>query len=211
MKQKEYWNKVAYNKNFTTPLFINEFSKYISKNDYILDYGCGYGRTLNELHKNAYENLFGIDFSFKMIERGKKLYPYLNLECCNGITIPYIANSFDAVLLFAVLTCIVNNNSQIALIKEIKRVLKPDGIISVNDFLLNFDNRNCNRYNTYEKEFNIFGVFKTEDGAVVRHHRENWIKYIFSDFNEIQFSRKKYKTMNGNFSNAFFYLGRINK
>ncbi len=29
----------------------------------ILDVGCGYGRTLHELHENNYENLTGVDFS----------------------------------------------------------------------------------------------------------------------------------------------------
>jgi len=77
--QKEYWNSVADEKKFTTPFHIDVFSKYVSKSSKILDVGCGYGRVLNELYNNSYNNLYGIDFSEKMIERGKVLFPYLNL------------------------------------------------------------------------------------------------------------------------------------
>lgn len=38
------------------------------------------------------------------------------------------------IILFAVLTCITEDEKQNALINEIKRVLKPGGIIYINDF-----------------------------------------------------------------------------
>lgn len=57
MEQKEYWNKVSETKQFSTPFQIEEFSKYVEKSDIILDVGCGYGRTLNELYTNGYKNL----------------------------------------------------------------------------------------------------------------------------------------------------------
>ena len=72
MEQKEYWNKVSETKQFSTPFQIDEFSKYVKKDDVVLDVGCGYGRTLNELYTKGYKNLIGIDFSKGMIERAKK-------------------------------------------------------------------------------------------------------------------------------------------
>jgi len=78
--QKEYWNKAAANKEFTTPFQIKSFSQFVKKEDKILDVGCGYGRTLNELYSKGYKNLCGIDFSNKMIERGKEQFPWLNLK-----------------------------------------------------------------------------------------------------------------------------------
>lgn len=42
--------------------------------------GCGYGRTLDELYRNDYKNLTGIDFSEKLIGRGKNLYSNLTLS-----------------------------------------------------------------------------------------------------------------------------------
>ncbi|MGG5741778.1 MULTISPECIES: hypothetical protein [Bacillus cereus group] len=43
-KQKEYWNGVANEKEFTTPFQLDLFSKYVNKDAILLDYGCGYGR-----------------------------------------------------------------------------------------------------------------------------------------------------------------------
>ena len=80
MEQKKYWNSVAEKKEFSTPFNFEDFSKYVSKEDIILDVGCGYGRTLNQLYEEGYNNLIGIDFSENMIERGKKQYPYLDLR-----------------------------------------------------------------------------------------------------------------------------------
>ncbi len=76
MKQEEYWNSVSEKKEFT-PLQAEEFSKYVKTDSRILDVGCGYGRTLDELYRKGYHNLIGIDFSRGMIERGKQQFPYL--------------------------------------------------------------------------------------------------------------------------------------
>lgn len=80
MKQQEYWNSVSEKKEFTTPFQAEEFSKYVNKESRILDVGCGYGRTLDELYRKGFRNLIGIDFSRGMIERGRKQFPYLDLR-----------------------------------------------------------------------------------------------------------------------------------
>lgn len=205
--QKEYWNKVAEDKKFTTPFQIDLFSEFVNKEDKILDVGCGYGRTLNELYSKGFKNLFGIDFSDKMILRGKRLFPWLNLNVKHDKKIPYEDNSLDAVILFAVLTCIVNDEEQIFLMNEIKRVLKPNGVLYINDFLLNTDERNIKRYRLYENKYNKYGVFELPEGAILRHHDLSWIKSITADFHNIKLDTVTYTTMNGNKSNGFFYLG----
>lgn len=206
--QKEYWNKVADDKQFTTPFQIELFTKFVDREDRILDVGCGYGRTLNELYSKGFKNLFGIDFSHKMIARSKEQFPWLNLNIQEDKMIPYEENSFDSVILFAVLTCIVEDEKQVFLMDEIKRVLKPNGIIYINDFLLNADERNLKRYKTYEDKYNKYGIFELPEGAVLRHHDLGWIESITSDFADIKLETVTYTTMNGNKSNGFFYLGR---
>ncbi|MDE6318747.1 MAG: class I SAM-dependent methyltransferase, partial [Lachnospiraceae bacterium] len=141
MKQNEYWNSVSEKKEFTTPFQVEAFSKYVSKDSCILDVGCGYGRTLDELYHYGYHNLIGIDFSSGMIERGKQQFPYLDLRVKEDAKIALPDASVDAVILFAVLTCIRTNEEQEQLLSEIRRVLKPHGILYVNDFLLNTDER----------------------------------------------------------------------
>lgn len=41
------------------------------------------------------------------------------------------------------------------LLAEIKRILKPQGILHVNDFLLNTDERNLLRYDNYKDTVNV--------------------------------------------------------
>ncbi len=71
---------------------------------------------------------------------------------------------------------IVNDKEQIALLKEIKRVLKPNGILYINDFLLNTDERNIERYKLFQDKYQKYGVFELPEGAAVRHHDIKWVE-----------------------------------
>lgn len=208
MQQKTYWNRVSNTKNFTTPFQPDTFSQLIPKTGAILDVGCGYGRTLDELYHQGYTNLTGIDFSQGMIDRGHSLYPYLDLRVKEADTIDFENNSFDAVILFAVLTCIISNDEQSQLIQEIFRVLKPGGILYVNDFLLNTDERNTARYRQYYKKYGTYGIFELPEGAVLRHHTKEWIHDLLSSFETEKYSDLTFTTMNGHTSNGFYYFGR---
>ena len=211
MEQKDYWNKVSNTKEFSTPFQIEEFSKYVRKNETILDVGCGYGRTLNELYSNGYKNLIGLDFSRGMIERAGKINSNIDYRVMNNSKIDLPDNSVDNVILLAVLTCIADDKNQENLISEIHRVLKKDGIIYINDFLLNNDERNLKRYNEYKDKYNKYGVFELPEGAICRHHDKQWIKKLLNDFDEIIFKDIEYTTMNGNKSNGFYYIGKNTK
>ncbi len=207
MKQEEYWSSVSEKKEFTTPFQAEEFSKYVKKDSCILDVGCGYGRTLDELYQNGYRNLIGIDFSSGMIERGKKQFPHLDLRVKEDAKIALPDASVDAVILFAVLTCIRTDQEQEQLVSEIKRVLKPQGILYVNDFLLNTDERNLSRYEKFKESYGIYGVFELPEGAVLRHHDEIWIKQLLKDFSEREYEHLLFTTMNGHKSNGFYFIG----
>ena len=204
---KDYWDSVSETKQFTTPFQADAFAQYVNPDARILDVGCGYGRTLNELYHMGYQNLTGIDFSMGMIERGKRQFPYLNLAVKENESIDFPDNQFDAVILFAVLTCIPSDKEQKKLISEIRRVLKPGGILYINDFLLNTDERNISRYEKYAKEYGIYGVFELGEGAVLRHHEEAYIHELTASFEEKRFEQLTFITMNGHRSNGFFYIG----
>ncbi|MDO4321851.1 MAG: class I SAM-dependent methyltransferase [Lachnospiraceae bacterium] len=208
MEQKQYWNSVSENKQFTTPFQAEEFSKYIDPSSSILDVGCGYGRTLRELYEMGYRNLIGIDFSEGMIARGKSLYPELDLRVKADDTIALQDHSVDAVILFAVLTCICENEKQKELIQEIRRVLKPGGILYVNDFLLNNDERNLSRYQKFQDKYGVYGAFELPEGAVCRHHSEDWIFELLRDFETLRYEPLTFTTMNGHTSNGFYFIGK---
>ncbi|WFR56579.1 class I SAM-dependent methyltransferase [Anaerocolumna sp. AGMB13025] len=207
MSHKEYWNSVAEKKEFTTPFNLDEFVQYVSEDAAILDLGCGYGRTLNDIYQHGFRNLVGIDFSEGMINRGKKQFPFLDLRVKCNKDIDFDDNSFDAVILFAVLTCISSDLEQLDLVKEIKRVLKPGGYLFINDFLLNNDERNLMRYAAYEKKYG-YGTFELTEGAVLRHHHIDYIESLLISFTKCKMEEVTFKTMNGNQSNGFFYIGR---
>lgn len=210
MKQQDYWNNVSKKKEFTVPLQTEAFLKYVKQDGCVLDVGCGYGRTLDELYQNGYRNLIGIDFSNGMIERGKEQFPYLDLRVkkeADKIDLPDA--SVDAVILFAVLTCIRTNEEQEQFLSEIKRVLKPNGILYVNDFLLNTDERNLSRYENFKEIYGVYGVFELPEGAICRHHDETWIKQLLNDFSELEYDRLTFTTMNGHKSNGFYFIGEL--
>lgn len=209
MEQRQYWNDAADDKNFTTPFQSKEFAKYVDKDKRILDVGCGYGRTLNQLYQQGYHNLLGIDFAQKMIARGQQEFPNLDLRVKKDKSIDLPDNSVDAVILFAVLTCIHTNAEQQALIEDIKRVLKPNGVLYVNDFLLNTDARNVARYRKFQSKYGIYGVFELPEGAVCRHHDEKWIKQLLHDFSTLEYEHLIFTTMNGHKSNGFYFIGSL--
>ncbi len=207
MNQKEYWDSVCEDKEFTTPFHPKEFAKYVKKDDFIVDIGCGYGRTLRELKDLGYTNLRGYDFSENMIKRGKRENPDLDLRIKEKETIDLPDDSVNVIILFAVLTSIITDEEQKELISEIYRVLKPNGIFYLTDFLLNDDDRNLKRYEKYQDELGIYGCFKLSEGATLRHHSEEHIFELLDSFERKKYQSEVYDTMNGHTSNGFYYIG----
>jgi len=206
--QQAYWDKVSEKKEFTTLLDLDLVKPFINLDSFIVDYGCGYGRTLNQLWQKGYKNTLGFDFSPEMINRGRKEFPFLTLKISENNSIDHANSSVDMVILFAVLTCIIKDEDQVNLMQEITRVLKPGGIIFINDFLVNTDDRNGKRYAAFLNKYQKYGVFELPEGAVLRHHETGWIDTLTKNFNKEVMNKITFKTMNGNFSNGFVFLGR---
>ncbi len=196
--QKEYWNRVAGTKTFSHPLHLERFAPKLSRNATILDYGCGYGRTCEELLKRGYENVLGVDVAEGMIRRGKEGNPRLRLQTLRGKDLPFEEGSFDLCLLFALLTCVPTGEGQKHIVQELRRVLKEGGILYLSDYPLQEDERNRKRYEAHAEEFGIYGVFRLPDGGVMRHHHLSWFEELLEDFVPIHREILDVKTMNGN-------------
>ncbi len=207
--QTDYWDRVAAEKQFSHPLRTEWLAQRMDSQARILDHGCGYGRLLEQLSAAGYENAVGVDFSEKMLVQCRSRSPQLTLVRNDGQTLPFRDRAFDAVLLFTVLTCIPGDDDQKRLLEEVRRVLRPGGIVYISDLLINSDVRNLERYEHHAHEFGVYGVFELPERVVVRHHREEWIEQLTGAFARLAFERFTATTMNGNASAAFQYLGRV--
>ena len=205
--QIRYWDRVATEKRFSHPLRLDWLTRRLHTEARILDCGCGYGRTLAELHAAGYHNLTGLDFSEGMLRRCRSEVPDAAVVRNDGHSLPLRTHSVDAVLLFAVLTCIPADDEQRALLSEVERVLLPNGLLYISDLLVNDDERNRERYEKYASQ-GTYGVFELPEGVVVRHHTLDWISEITRTFERLDYEPFTVTTMNGNASSAFQYLGR---
>ena len=127
--QNEYWDSVACQKRFGHPLIMGEMEKHVDRRGRILDYGCGYGRSIRELNERGFINLFGVDYSSGMIGRARKENPFARYVRNSGSEIPFSGGSFDAVILLAVLTCMPDSGEQARLFSELRRVRREGGIL----------------------------------------------------------------------------------
>lgn len=201
--QSEFWNQSAGKKVFSHPLDHERFAQAVAHDAAILDYGCGYGRLCGELSGRGFTQLTGADFSTEMIATARRDHPSVSFTHVDGATLPFGDASFDAVLLFAVLTCIPPSTAQRALVAELRRVLKCGGLLLVSDYPLQADERNLTRYDAFARETHgtnawDYGTFRLPDGGTVRHHAMPWFDELFSRFtveDRVEFTAK---TMNGN-------------
>ncbi len=121
-EKDHWWFKV---RRELVHFLINKYSALdvVNSNLEILDVGCGTGVLTGELER--YGRASGIDFSYKAVEyckeRGLK-----NVVQGVGEKLPYNDNQFDVVLVLDVLEHIEDDKKAI---KELHRVLKPDGIL----------------------------------------------------------------------------------
>ena len=205
----KYWDRVAPEKRFSHPLRLDWLADHLGARSRILDYGCGYGRMLTELSEAGFSNLVGADFSEAMLRRAQEETTAPALIRNDGHALPFRNDSFDAVLLFAVLTCIPDSDEQQRLICESKRVLRADGVLYISDLLVNTDERNRERYERDAEKFGCYGVFELPEGVVVRHHEREWVDELTKDFERLEFKPFTVTTMNGNASSAFQYLGKV--
>jgi ubiquinone/menaquinone biosynthesis C-methylase UbiE len=90
----------------------------------LLEVGCGEGRGVTWLMPHV-EKFSAIDKITEVVEGLKKKFPQGNFISGNIPPLPYDDNTFDCVVSFQVIEHIANDNLYL---KEISRVLKPDGI-----------------------------------------------------------------------------------
>ena len=205
--QFDYWNTEGPQKPFAHPLNLHRLAQWLSAESRILDFGCGYGRSLGELFNAGYRNLIGVDFSPAMIAAARARFPEITFAEVQSSTIPLPDASVDAALLFSVLTCVPTNDGQQSLVAELRCVLRPGGLLYISDLWLQPDERNLTRYARDEAKYGTYGVFDLPEGVTVRHHDREWIETLTADFDRVALDDIEVVTMNGNPAKAFQWCG----
>jgi len=150
-------------------MYLKRFAK---QGDKILDLGCGFGR-LNDVLKNLDIKYIGTDISFKQIALAKKSYPNKKFKKCDLLIQSFHNNSFDKIFCLSVIHHIPSTKYRIKILKEIKRVLKPQGKLILTAWFA-WDNpkikKVINKFNSSKSEFDrndIIFPFKNNQGKVV--------------------------------------------
>ncbi len=160
----------------------------------VIDIGCGDGTNVKFL-KDKGINIIGVDFSDKLIKRGKERYSELKdlLYQGDALNLNFSDNTFDIAVMIGVLHHIHSRNEQVAAIQEAFRVVKDDGVVVI---------RECNLINPVFRVF--WNYIFPLTAKIDRFGGENWISAkklseIFSGTVE----KKDYFTFIPNFSPHF--------
>jgi len=108
----------------------------------VLDVGCGYGHFLGLARELGAKpgNLYGIDLMEERVGYARAANPGVDFRVGNAEALPFDDASFDVVLLFSVLTSILDAQVRSRVAREVARVLRRDGVIVWYDF--RFDHSN---------------------------------------------------------------------
>lgn len=161
---------------------INHLHRYaiasnLIKGRIVLDIasGEGYGSNLMSTEANL---VYGVDIDAEAIKNAKLKYNKNNLQFLEGSTsqIPLQDNSVDVVISFETLE---HHDAHEEMMEEVKRVLKPQGVllISTPDKHFYTDVRN------YNNEFHVKELYKDEFVSLVSKFFENYKLYSQSYIN----------------------------
>ena len=132
MKTKQYYDTIAkgynelYGKEQLNKWNIAKKLIKFSKNDKVLDIGCGTGILTKKIAKMV-KNVIGLDISEKMIKYAEKV-PNIEYIVEDARTLSFDNDSFDKVVSFTVIQDLRNWDK---VLKEMKRVAKKDILLTV--------------------------------------------------------------------------------
>jgi SAM-dependent methyltransferase len=106
------------------------FDAYLGPGMAILDLGVGGGRTTPYLSSIA-SRYVGVDYASEMITSCRRKFPRLEFEVGNAADLSeFTSSSFDAVVMaFNGMDYVIPDESRFRALREIGRVLKPEGIL----------------------------------------------------------------------------------
>jgi ubiquinone/menaquinone biosynthesis C-methylase UbiE len=139
------------------------------KNKTVLDIACGDGYGSNLMASLA-EKVFGVDISEEAVKHAQQKYKASNIEFKQGSAskIPLLDNSVDVAVSFET---IEHHELHKEMLEELKRVLKPDGILLISCP----DKLNYSDIPKYNNPFHVKELYKTEFNELI----SSYFKYNF--------------------------------
>lgn len=109
----------------------------------VLDIGCGDGNVLRDLERYGAtpSSLAGVDLLPGRLESAVARSPAMSFALASGTALPFADDSFDVVLLFTVLSSVLDEGARSTIAREALRVARPDGAVVIYDFVWNPLNR----------------------------------------------------------------------
>ncbi len=174
---------------------------------YILDAGCGIGDDSFYLKQKGFD-VTGLDISSILIEKAKRDYEDIEFIVGDIEHMPFLSNSFDAVLCQCVLTVLSDLNLGM---REINRILKPGGLLLFSDICLINEDDVKGIYTLKDLEETFMNhSFIIEESHFVHKEWKNFIsKLIWNSKNLCEL--KDCLNGNANFKNITYCWGIIKK
>lgn len=113
-------------KSYPNEIF-NLLETRISKDASILELGCGTGLATKQLYDKGFSNILATDIDPLMIETARSHCPQVSFRIVDAHALPFPDQHFESILAFGCFHWFCNPQA----LKEIKRVLKPGGILFV--------------------------------------------------------------------------------
>lgn len=156
-----------YNENTSEHLHRYALAAELCFGKTVLDIACGDGYGSNLIANKALA-VTGVDIDAATVENARKKYqkPNLRFKTGNAAAIPCDDNQFEAVVSFETLE---HHDQHDEMMKEIKRVMQPDGfcIISTPDKLIYTDKKN------YRNPYHVKELYKEEFTRLLKKYFSN--------------------------------------
>jgi ubiquinone/menaquinone biosynthesis C-methylase UbiE len=111
------------------------FERHIGSGSIVLDAGCGWGRFILRLRKQCSKSfeMVGVDVDDLSLKYGKKISKNFNVIRSKVEQLPFKESTFDVILCSGVIHEIKTLSARKAAVEELRRVLKPGGVLCLMD------------------------------------------------------------------------------
>lgn len=141
----------------------------------LLDAGCGNGRLAKYLSDSKIEYI-GVDNNRSLLKIAGKENPDIQFKFGDVAKLPFPAGSFDVVCCIAVLHHLPGAKLQLKALRELKRVLKKDGVLIITV------------WNLWQKKYRKYIDRKTHE-ALIPWGAEKKVQRFYHAFTKAEFKR----------------------